>query len=139
MPHGPKFSCFLDPIALQLIPLHQHAQICSSTDGFSGLPSFEQEVTNKQLRCCNCKRAATFSYMVYLSLCRVKRLLERAPRSIKLVADPEALEVVAEDEQLLVASKPAGVRSAPVHRFQGNSMLSRMIGHLGYEPHLLHR
>jgi 23S rRNA-/tRNA-specific pseudouridylate synthase len=71
--------------------------------------------------------------------CRVKRLLERAPRSIKLVADQEPLEVVAEDEQLLVVCKPAGVRSAPVHRFQGNSMLSRMIGHLGHEPHLLHR
>ena len=65
--------------------------------------------------------------------------MERAPRSIQLVADLEPLEVVAEDDKMLVVNKPYGVRSTPVHRFQGNNMLSRMIGHLGCEPHLLHR
>jgi 23S rRNA-/tRNA-specific pseudouridylate synthase len=44
-----------------------------------------------------------------------------------------------EDEALLAAAKPPGVRSAPVHRFEGHNMLGRMIHRLSYEPHLLHR
>jgi 23S rRNA-/tRNA-specific pseudouridylate synthase len=65
--------------------------------------------------------------------------MARAPRSIKLVADAEPLQVVYEDAQLLAVLKPPGLRSAPVHRFMGGSVLNRMIGYLGYEPHLLHR
>jgi 23S rRNA-/tRNA-specific pseudouridylate synthase len=65
--------------------------------------------------------------------------MARAPRSIKLVADSEPLNVVYEDGQFLAVLKPAGLRSAPVHRFMGGSALNRMIGYLGYEPHLLHR
>lgn len=70
---------------------------------------------------------------------RVLRLLERAPRSIKLVADKEHLQVVYEDAHFLAVSKPPGLRSAPVHRFQGGSAVNRMIGYLGAEPYLLHR
>jgi 23S rRNA-/tRNA-specific pseudouridylate synthase len=69
----------------------------------------------------------------------VRKLLERAPRSIPLAADPGPLAVCWEDEALLAAAKPPGVRSAPVHRFEGHNMLGRMIHRLGYEPHLLHR
>lgn len=71
--------------------------------------------------------------------CRVSNLMARAPRSIKLVADPEPLQVVWEDAHFLAVLKPPGLRSAPVHRFLGGSALNRMIGYLGYEPHLLHR
>lgn len=70
---------------------------------------------------------------------RVLRLLERAPRSIKLVSDSEPLQVVHEDTHFLAVSKPPGLRSAPVHRFLGGSVVNRMIGHLGTEPCLLHR
>lgn len=55
------------------------------------------------------------------------------------MADLEPLDIVYEDEKFLAVSKTAGVRSAPVHRFTGGSILNRMIGYLGYEPHLLHR
>jgi 23S rRNA-/tRNA-specific pseudouridylate synthase len=71
--------------------------------------------------------------------CRVLRLLERAPRSIRLVADAEPLQVVYEDARFLAVSKPPGLRSAPVHRFLGGSAVNRMIGYLGAEPYLLHR
>lgn len=71
--------------------------------------------------------------------CRVMKLIERAPRSIRLVADPEPLHVVYEDDAFLAVLKPPGLRSAPVHRFMGGSALNRMIHRLGYEPHLLHR
>jgi len=67
------------------------------------------------------------------------RLIERALRSIQLVADHEPLEVIYEDDHFLAVSKPPGLRSAPAHRFEGGSALNRMIGYLGYEPHLLHR
>lgn len=71
---------------------------------------------------------------------RVLRLLERAPRSIRLVADSEPLEVVFEDDRFLAVSKPPGLRSAPVHRFMGGSAVNRMIGYLaGSTPYLLHR
>lgn len=67
------------------------------------------------------------------------KLLERAPRSIKLVADREPLDVVFEDDHFLAVCKPPGLRSAPVHRFMGGSAVNRMIGYLGAEPYLLHR
>lgn len=70
---------------------------------------------------------------------RVLRLLERAPRSIKLVADSEPLEVVFEDDRFLAVCKPPRLRSAPVHRFMGGSAVNRMIGYLGSMPYLLHR
>lgn len=71
--------------------------------------------------------------------CRVANLIARAPRSIQLVADTQPLQVVYEDAAFLAVLKPPGLRSAPVHRFMGGSALNRMIGYLGYEPHLLHR
>lgn len=70
---------------------------------------------------------------------RVLKLMQRAPRSIRLVSDPQPVHVVYEDDHFLAVMKPPGLRSAPVHRFMGGSALNRMIGYLGYEPHLLHR
>jgi hypothetical protein len=71
--------------------------------------------------------------------CRVLKLLERAPRSIRLVSDSEPLDVVYECSTLLAVNKPPGLRSAPVHRFMGGSAVNRMIGYLGAEPYLVHR
>ena len=70
----------------------------------------------------------------------MRLLARRAPRSIPLVRDdPAGMEAVYEDDALLAVCKPPGLRSAPVHRFEGGSALNRMIGLLGREPHLLHR
>jgi 23S rRNA-/tRNA-specific pseudouridylate synthase len=69
----------------------------------------------------------------------VLKLLERAPRSIQLVADTEPLQVVYEDALFLAVCKPPGLRSAPIHRFMGGSAVNRMIGYLGTQPYLLHR
>ena len=46
------------------------------------------------------------------------------------MADVEPLDVVHEDDELLVVNKPPGLRFHPVHRFEGNSLLSRVIGHV---------
>ena len=61
---------------------------------------------------------------------RVRGMLRRASRAIPLVADVEPLDVVHEDNELLVVNKPPGLRFHPVHRFEGNSLLSRVIGHV---------
>ena len=61
---------------------------------------------------------------------RVRGMLRRASRAIPLAADPEPLDVVHEDDELLVVNKPPGLRFHPVHRFEGNSLLSRVIGHV---------
>ena len=61
---------------------------------------------------------------------RVRGMLRRASRAIPLVADPEPFDVVHEDDELLVVNKPPGLRFHPVHRFEGNSLLSRVIGHV---------
>ena len=61
---------------------------------------------------------------------RVRGMLRRASRAIPLVADVEPLDVVHEDDELLVVNKPPGLRFHPVHRFEGNSLLSRVIGHV---------
>ena len=61
---------------------------------------------------------------------RVKVILRRASRAIPLVADDAALDVVYEDAELLVVNKPPGLRFHPTHRFEGNSLLSRCLGHV---------
>jgi 23S rRNA-/tRNA-specific pseudouridylate synthase len=61
---------------------------------------------------------------------RVKALLRRASKAIPLVADDAPLDVVFEDADLLVVNKPPGLRFHPTHRFEGNSLLSRCLGHV---------
>lgn len=79
---------------------------------------------------------------------RVKEVLRRASRAVPLVSDDAPLDVLYEDEELLVVNKPPGLRFHPVHRFEGNSLLSRCIGHVrrgtgkGEDaplPHIVHR
>ena len=38
--------------------------------------------------------------------------------------------MVFEDADLLVVNKPPGLRFHPTHRFEGNSLLSRCLGHV---------
>lgn len=44
--------------------------------------------------------------------------LREAMKAVPLVADPEGIHVVYEDEDLLAVSKPSGIISAPKHRFE---------------------
>lgn len=86
---------------------------------------------------------------------RVRSTLRRASRAVPLVADPTPLDVIHEDDDVLVVNKPPGLRFHPVHRFEGNSLLSRAIGHVrragrdddsvdgdpedAHVPHVVHR
>jgi 23S rRNA pseudouridine1911/1915/1917 synthase len=65
-----------------------------------------------------------------LPLNRVKALLRKASKAIPLVADDNALAVIFENHELLVVNKPPGLRFHPTHRFEGNSLLSRCLGHV---------
>lgn len=65
-----------------------------------------------------------------LPLHRVKGILRKASKAIPLVADDAPLEIVFEDEELLVVNKPPNLRFHPTHRFEGNSLLSRCLGHV---------
>ena len=55
---------------------------------------------------------------------RVAQLLKRASAAVPLVADPEPLAVIAEDEHLLACDKPPGLRATVTKccfvRFWGN-------------------
>lgn len=62
-----------------------------------------------------------------------------AQRAIPLVADNDHVEVIYEDADMIAVNKPAGVISAPKHRFTGGSMVNRLIGYLGYPPYPVHR
>ena len=75
----------------------------------------------------------------------VAGLIKRAQKAIPLVAeDPSQLQVLYEDEDLLAVSKPPGLRTAPRHRFLGDSLVSQLIGYLRPEngsspPFIVHR
>lgn len=49
--------------------------------------------------------------------CRVRAAFKMAQRAIPLVADLDPIEVIYEDEDIIAVNKPAGVISAPKHRF----------------------
>jgi 23S rRNA pseudouridine1911/1915/1917 synthase len=89
---------------------------------------------------------------------RAARLLRSAMRAIPLPADPEGLTpegfpLVFEDARVLAVAKPPGVRTAPIHRWRGGSMVNRALAHLGKgggdssssapsppaAPHVVHR
>lgn len=70
---------------------------------------------------------------------RTAKLLQFAARCIPLPASSDPVDIVFEDAAFVAVNKPPGVRSAPHHRFSDSSMVNRLIGYLGYPPHLLHR
>lgn len=58
-------------------------------------------------------------------------LIRNALRSIPLVADdPQDLEILYEDDELLAVVKPAFLRSTPVHRFIGRSLTNQIVGYM---------
>lgn len=50
-------------------------------------------------------------------VCRVRAAFKMAQRAIPLVADLDPVEVIYEDEDIIAVNKPAGVISAPKHRY----------------------
>ena len=61
---------------------------------------------------------------------RVRRMLKAYSKATPLAADDTPVEVLKEDAAVLALNKPPGLRSTPRHRFEGNSLLGRAIGHL---------
>ena len=60
-------------------------------------------------------------------------------KAIPLVADHDPLDIVYEDEAFLVVCKPQFVKMHPVHRFEGGTLVNRVIGYLNYNAHMVHR
>lgn len=60
-------------------------------------------------------------------------------RAVPLPGDPIPVDVLYEDEHLLAVNKPAGLITAPKHRFQGGSLVNRIIGTCGFTPLVVHR
>lgn len=56
-----------------------------------------------------------------------------AQRAIPLVADQDPVEVIYEDDDIIAVNKPAGVISAPKHRFTVSLVLRRLI----WSPHCI--
>ncbi|DBA69573.1 TPA: hypothetical protein ACH3X2_012653 [Trebouxia sp. C0005] len=77
--------------------------------------------------------------ILHLPVVRVRAAFKMAQRAIPLVADLDPVEVIYEDEDIIAVNKPAGVISAPKHRYTGGSMVNRLIGYLGYAPYPVHR
>ena len=61
---------------------------------------------------------------------RVRRMLKAYSKATPLAADVTPVDVLQEDAAVLALVKPPGLRSTPRHRFEGNSLLGRAIGHL---------
>jgi hypothetical protein len=70
---------------------------------------------------------------------RERELLRLRSKAIPLVADTEPLDIIFEDEAFLVVSKPQYVKMHPAHRFEGGTLVNRVIGYLNYNPHVAHR
>lgn len=70
---------------------------------------------------------------------RAQRILKCAGKSIPMPADDEPIDIIHEDEFLLCLNKPPLVITAPKHRFEGGSMVNRVLGNKGKLPFVVHR
>jgi 23S rRNA-/tRNA-specific pseudouridylate synthase len=73
---------------------------------------------------------AAFAPAMGLPADRCERLLASAIKATPLPGDPEPVEVIFEDEHLIAVNKPPHLRSHPIHRYAGGSVLNRLITHL---------
>ena len=55
--------------------------------------------------------------------CRIRAAFKMAQRAIPLVADQDPVDVIYEDDDIIAVNKPAGVLSAPKHRFTVRTIL----------------
>lgn len=70
---------------------------------------------------------------------RVQLMMRLAMKKVPLIIDEAPLEILYEDEHLLAVNKVPGVLTAPKHRFEGGSMVNRVLGYLKHNPYVLHR
>jgi 23S rRNA-/tRNA-specific pseudouridylate synthase len=77
---------------------------------------------------------SAFAPILNLPVSRCKRLLQAAIKATALPGDPEPVDIVFEDEHLIAVNKPAHLRTQPIHRHVGGSMVNRLITYLGYMP-----
>lgn len=71
---------------------------------------------------------------------RAERLVKAAMRAVPMPADPDPVDVIFEDDDVVAVNKPAGIITAPKHRYVGGSMFNRVIHYLGgVEPAVVHR
>ena len=70
---------------------------------------------------------------------RAKRLLKAAGKAIPMPADHDPIEIIHEDDLLLCLNKPKFVITAPKHRYEGGSMVNRVLGTTGKLPFVVHR
>ena len=85
-----------------------------------------------------------------LPIGRAEHLVKRARKDIPLVADSDPIEVIYEDEYVIAVNKPPHLRFAPRHRWEGGSVVNRVIYHIASArakegtsgrrtPHVVHR
>jgi 23S rRNA-/tRNA-specific pseudouridylate synthase len=80
------------------------------------------------------QKPAQFAHALGVPVDRAERLLQAAIKATPLPADSGPVDVLFEDEHLIAVNKPPGLRSHPIHRHVGGSVLNRLIHYLGYPP-----
>lgn len=69
--------------------------------------------------------------LVGLPVPRVRRAARATIEHVKLIVDRDCpVDVVWETDGALAVNKPSGVRSVPMHRFEGSSVLNRVLGYV---------
>ena len=86
------------------------------------------------------RSAAEVAAVLGLPIPRVAASLKAAMRAVPLAADADPVHVIFEDAHLIAFAKPAGLITAPKHRYTGGSLVNRAIAHLGgVPPYPVHR
>lgn len=70
---------------------------------------------------------------------RAERILKAAMKGIPIPADMDPIEIIYEDDFVLGINKPPFVITAPKHRFEGGSLVNRVLGNTGKMPFVVHR
>eukprot|EP01025_Chloroclados_australasicus_P011195 TRINITY_DN14842_c0_g1_i4.p1 TRINITY_DN14842_c0_g1~~TRINITY_DN14842_c0_g1_i4.p1 ORF type:complete len:424 (-),score=1.96 TRINITY_DN14842_c0_g1_i4:843-2114(-) len=88
-----------------------------------------------------CRRTCEeVSNILGVSRQRVQLLLKHALANVPIVADFDTqFEIIFEDENMIAVNKFSGVRTAPVHRWKGGSLINQVYGYLGFVPWGVHR
>ncbi|GAB5366843.1 hypothetical protein AAMO2058_001178600 [Amorphochlora amoebiformis] len=82
---------------------------------------------------------ARVAEILQLSETRVHQLTREASRKIPIMGSDGPVNITYEDSDILSISKPPGVRSQPIHRFKGDSLVQRLVRLQGSAPLVVHR
>ena len=91
------------------------------------------------------KKGARMSYAevaqkLNLSESRVRNALKLHIKSIPLTSDSTPIDIIFENDDVLVVNKPPYLRTHPIHRHTGTSLINRCITYLdGKECYVVHR